>query len=1307
MSSIFKLSIQGIRSFDGEKEETIQFGFPLTLICGQNGCGKTTIIECLKYATTGDLPPNSKGGAFINDPSIANRNIVHGQIKLAFKSVNDKSMIVTRSMQLSKRRGRGGASTLTFKTLEGQLSAINKGVKAAISSKNAELDTQVPIYLGASKAILDYVIFCHQDDSLWPLSEASVLKKRFDDIFEALKYTKVLDNLKNVRKEMATNIKLIEQSVQHLKIDKNRASKIKQKLKENQLKVDQYTEDIAELTMQIERFENEANDLFESNQQFQATLSEYERLKMIQENLSINLEKLRSSINLLDDTDEELSHSLSNFAQINKDKKSLVTNLENQIRALDTQLTKNQSEFHKYTRIEGSLSNKRQIYDQNILKIDKYFKKSEDFEINFDTQTNDSSARLNLKNQLQEKLKTSSLSFKKNQESYKNQLSQLEKELHEIQSSITKEDQHNHYCTEDINNANLKIHDLRKKLTSLHYDESTLEFEKTELENLISKYNSKKDSSTLDDLEKKIQADNSTLVSLEYEMDEISRKITSSNRQSDLHARLSVQKDSLSSKNDFLKKTITRNNEKFKNLIGQDLKADTCQTILNESIGEVSRTIHMLEMTNVSQSNELHAKNSQLDAHKNKLDEYKTSLAHHKQRILQVIEEDEIDEYEKVVQELEEDHNTTLHNLNTFDVTKNFKIKAIELAKIEKCCTLCKRPFEGNFMETFISQLQDSVNGMSVQKLQENVDSTRKDVENVKLINVDILEYRKLITLIPEMTSKIHTEEDQASSLLKENKKLQEDLSNAKANSDNLETLQNPIRLIRRLLDDVEEFKKQIDVLKDELNDFGASSLSLSELQKLHQTKNLEAKTLRQVINEGVESKYVQQRELTRLDSNIKDKRLAISNLENSLSEITNIKRSIDDFEVHVTSLKEKKLKIEIILEDLVKKKEDKNLKYQDLYQDLGFQEEQENSKLKELENFVSNYNVLYESVEEFETKDSILIEQNSQSLEESRHQIEKIGQDKAEKIETVAKISNEINEASSIERNIRDNIELRSTECQISEVGDQMIALNIENAEIERENYHTKSRKIREKLSDLNSENAGKIGEIKQIKDQVKNLEDELRSEFQDVDKKYKEESVKLQVNLLVSNDVMTYSKALDNAIMKYHSAKMEDINRILRELWNQTYKGTDIDTIEIRSDVNTQAKGNRSYNYRVVMFKNDIELDMRGRCSAGQKVLTSILIRLALAECFGSSCGMIALDEPTTNLDLENAESLAIALNNIIQFRKNQKNFQLIVITHDEKFLSHINGDNFTDHFYRVQRDEDQKSAIRSLPIHLIQDE
>jgi DNA repair protein RAD50 len=61
MSSISKMSISGIRSFSPQHDETIEFYAPLTMIVGANGCGKTTIIESLKFACTGSLPPNVKG----------------------------------------------------------------------------------------------------------------------------------------------------------------------------------------------------------------------------------------------------------------------------------------------------------------------------------------------------------------------------------------------------------------------------------------------------------------------------------------------------------------------------------------------------------------------------------------------------------------------------------------------------------------------------------------------------------------------------------------------------------------------------------------------------------------------------------------------------------------------------------------------------------------------------------------------------------------------------------------------------------------------------------------------------------------------------------------------------------------------------------------------------------------------------------------------------------------------------------------------------------------------------------------------
>jgi DNA repair protein RAD50 len=96
------------------------------------------------------------------------------------------------------------------------------------------------------------------------------------------------------------------------------------------------------------------------------------------------------------------------------------------------------------------------------------------------------------------------------------------------------------------------------------------------------------------------------------------------------------------------------------------------------------------------------------------------------------------------------------------------------------------------------------------------------------------------------------------------------------------------------------------------------------------------------------------------------------------------------------------------------------------------------------------------------------------------------------------------------------------------------------------------------------------------------------------------------------------------------------------------------------------------------------------------GQKVLASIIIRLALAETFCLNCGVITLDEPTTNLDRENIESLAKALAEIIHHRRTQANFQLIIITHDEEFVQNLGRKEVADYYFRVSRGANRSSRI-----------
>jgi DNA repair protein RAD50 len=153
-----------------------------------------------------------------------------------------------------------------------------------------------------------------------------------------------------------------------------------------------------------------------------------------------------------------------------------------------------------------------------------------------------------------------------------------------------------------------------------------------------------------------------------------------------------------------------------------------------------------------------------------------------------------------------------------------------------------------------------------------------------------------------------------------------------------------------------------------------------------------------------------------------------------------------------------------------------------------------------------------------------------------------------------------------------------------------------------------------------------------------------------------------------------------------------------------------------QVSGEDNGSKRAARSYNYHVRMRKQGAALDMKGRCSAGQRVLASIVIRLALAQTFCIKCGILALDEPTTNLDEANRRSLAHGLSRIIADRARQSNFQLVVITHDEEFIATLRtemaaqaGASMPEHYWRISREEVGQgkfySKIDKIPMDQLQ--
>jgi DNA repair protein RAD50 len=106
------------------------------------------------------------------------------------------------------------------------------------------------------------------------------------------------------------------------------------------------------------------------------------------------------------------------------------------------------------------------------------------------------------------------------------------------------------------------------------------------------------------------------------------------------------------------------------------------------------------------------------------------------------------------------------------------------------------------------------------------------------------------------------------------------------------------------------------------------------------------------------------------------------------------------------------------------------------------------------------------------------------------------------------------------------------------------------------------------------------KIGSKNELQKTEKDLRTQLKGEkMQDIKDKLKDKviervsmenaiSVRLNLNIevILLQDLKNLAKVVDDAIIQYHTQKMEQINSILGDYWPRVYTGNDIESIQIK---------------------------------------------------------------------------------------------------------------------------------------------
>ncbi|KAJ3113687.1 DNA repair protein rad50 [Phlyctochytrium bullatum] len=1063
------------------------------------------------------------------------------------------------------------------------------GEQVSISSKCTELDHVIPEQLGVSRAILENVIFCHQEDSLWPLSEPAVLKKKFDDIFASTRYSKALDAIKSVKKNQSVQIKIHSNDVEHLKFNKDKADEVcislpsitilKDTLKDLERRIEEANQrrqeieerKITAVTAEIRKREIEL-------QEIQAIRSNISKLDSERSNVERNLQEYRE-VTLMEESTAELFTMIEEknnaFGQIDGRSKDF----ENQIKLQEDDLKRKEGRMLEFLQTKGKLQSEL----ENILRKTRD-KQTLIGNIRVFLSANATSAvRASLSNVSDDLvpslLQKSIAETSKLMKEFKSKHEEREKELtgRENNTKSTVDSAKNLYTMlqGQISDKERKILELRRRRQKISVSDSDLEV-----------------------MKEKLESEEDKLMRLQMEADDDSKRNSI------------VEIDSHLQRLEAKRRTVSEN----------------LRILHTQAQTKISLDMKRAELEKMQTKFDDFSQEDKLAPRRSELEKFKTDLSKLEGKV----------EVLNVALEEKESH----HRQLTIENASKIFTQYISIFEERNLCPLCLRGFTSQAAsEAFLQKLLVTLEKMPPAEANAQAKKEKEELRN------------KLMKLKPVWNDMTRLMEVEIPAILEDKGRTQIEVERLKQQIptivDEVNAAQSELdrwRARLKQLDEAQGYYKnaemiRIEILSLESELFGNTAEgSTSDLQQELDAISEQRSVILYWYNLIRFSMLLNRRkeELTNLcrqaEDRAKDQTMAVAavrsqlrELETSLAEVQRLESGKTELEAEICSLRAKMGNSREQASALEPEILEIQAQLKVLRDEKSAKEAEHSVRMQKAQHLFTNYSSIVSDLERASRSDP------EGSLTNCESEIAAINNDmkgiRAEVNalrEKVSAISEKHSELSLSIRNIQDNIKIRQLADEKKILDRKILKLRNDLAMIDSGDIEEKLKKATSMYERYCNELKG---EVNQMQLQATKTRTEIEKDYNDATKKYINKLALVKAETLASEDLEKYAKALENL-------KMEEINKIIRELWVNTYKGNDIDTIEIRSD-QENLKGNRSYNYRVIMLKENVEMDMRGRCSAGQKVLAALIIRLALAETFCLNCGILALDEPTTNLD------------------------------------------------------------------------
>lgn len=580
--------------------------------------------------------------------------------------------------------------------------------------KCADVDTHCQEILGVSAPIINNVIFCHQENSSWPLEDGKKLKEKFDEIFDSTMYNKCIETLIKLVKSRKEQVKILKEQLEARKIKKLAVEKDVSKLLENQGKLQNLKEDMKNKNKKLEPVLlriNEVHKLLTSYSEVREKLAVKESDKS---NLQEQQELIRKNIvNEFEGNDDDLKEEINSFysnqdriKQRRSDLEKKAEDIENQDKEISMHIKKRQEKVGELR--EGCRQFQKLQVDRNNLigNIKK------DLQISSSTVLGDVQDVDKTINDLKEVLEALRATFDELKQQCEDEEAAKQHTIDEKNKSLTEIQQTRKLKQDHIKENDKKIRVIKGELQNLEFTSQRLqkveEKIKTVDENLKMLH-------ATDDTQKfqaDIAGEKKKILELEEQLVELNKEYKILEKNNTVESDIETQRSEIHKCESDIFRMKSKNFDNFKQLFAEEVPEDGLKDSIEALLMLKQNVCDQITSKIQRKEREFTALEIKLKSEKEKLEEYTRQLALVKSDISSLCKERP---FEEVVEETKNAVEGLQKSKGQLSSAKIIYEKFVtDFQKEKPCCPICQTDFSNKAAATkeIVAVIKSKIKGI-------------------------------------------------------------------------------------------------------------------------------------------------------------------------------------------------------------------------------------------------------------------------------------------------------------------------------------------------------------------------------------------------------------------------------------------------------------------------------------------------------------------------------------------------------------------------------------------------------------------